>query len=161
MRTWVKRLRRSEVKNKYSCMKKGVDYTGVAVVFFCHDGEGNFVMQKRGVNCRDENGVWDIGGGGVKFDERIEDAITREVKEEYGAEVKAFEFLGYRDVHREKDGVKSHWLSLDFKVLVDRAEVICNETDMFDELGWFRLDTLPTNLHSELPRFLANHSGKL
>lgn len=27
-------------------IKKGVDYTGVCVVYFCHDGKGNFLMNK-------------------------------------------------------------------------------------------------------------------
>lgn len=43
-------------------MKPGVDYIGVCVVYLCHDGQGNFVMNKRGKNCRDEVGKWDIGG---------------------------------------------------------------------------------------------------
>lgn len=43
---------------------KGVDYIGVCVVYFCHDGKGEFVMAKRSSNARDEHGRWDIGGGG-------------------------------------------------------------------------------------------------
>lgn len=43
-------------------MTKGADYTGVAVVYYCHDGAGKFVMAKRSGNCRDEQGRWDIGG---------------------------------------------------------------------------------------------------
>ena len=38
-------------------MKKGIDCTGVCVVYFCHDGEGNFVMGRRSENARDEHGV--------------------------------------------------------------------------------------------------------
>ena len=48
-------------------MKKGEDYIGVSVVYFCHDGKGNFVMAKRSENCRDEIGNWDIGGGGLNL----------------------------------------------------------------------------------------------
>ncbi|OGI60267.1 hypothetical protein A2641_00530 [Candidatus Nomurabacteria bacterium RIFCSPHIGHO2_01_FULL_37_25] len=48
-------------------MQKGFDYTGVTVVYFCHDGKGNVVFSKRNENCRDEHGAWDIGGGGVEF----------------------------------------------------------------------------------------------
>lgn len=37
-------------------MQKGVDYTGITVVFCCHDGQGRFVMAKRSNNSRDEAG---------------------------------------------------------------------------------------------------------
>jgi len=37
-------------------LQKGVDYTGISIVCFCHDRKGNFLMQKRGNNARDENG---------------------------------------------------------------------------------------------------------
>ena len=64
-------------------MKKGIDFTGIAVSFSCHDGKGNYLFHKRGVGCRDEQGRWDCGGGGLKFNERLIDALYREVEEEY------------------------------------------------------------------------------
>ena len=33
-------------------MEVGIDYTGISVVFLCHDNEGNFLMNKRSKNCR-------------------------------------------------------------------------------------------------------------
>lgn len=48
-------------------MKKGEDYTGVSIVYLCHDGKGRYLLAKRSVNCRDEHGVWDCGGGGLEF----------------------------------------------------------------------------------------------
>lgn len=142
-------------------MKKGEDYIGVSVVFFCHDGKGNFVMAKRGTRTRDENGRWDIGSGGLKFGEKVEDALKREIMEEYGVDVLESEFLGYRDVHREHNGKPTHWIGLDFKVLVDREKVILGEPEVFEEIGWFRLDNLPENMHSQLPRFFKEHEDIL
>lgn len=43
-------------------MIKGVDYTGVCIIYFCHDAKGNFIMAKRSPQARDERGRWDIGG---------------------------------------------------------------------------------------------------
>ena len=63
-------------------MKKGEDYTGVAIVYFCHDGKGNVLMSKRKETCRDEWGRWDIGGGGVEFGIPLEETLRNEIKEE-------------------------------------------------------------------------------
>lgn len=142
-------------------MRKGVDYTGVTVVYFCHDGEGNVLMAKRGTNCRDEHGRWDIGGGGLEFGTTVEDTIRREIREEYGADVLGHEFLGYRDVHREHDGSATHWVALDFKVRIDRSQAVNGEPHKFDEIGWFRLDALPGPVHSQFPAFLELYRDRL
>ena len=63
--------------DKYD-LKKGVDFTGVAIVFICHDGNGNILMHKRSQNCRDEQGRWDIGGGSLEFGHLVEDTLKRE-----------------------------------------------------------------------------------
>ena len=141
--------------------KAGIDYPGVSVVFFCHDDDGNFLMQKRGKNCRDENDRWDIGAGAVKIHEKVEDTLTREVEEEYGTFVLKYKFLGYRDVHRENNGIKTHWVTHDFKVLVDKSQVKNGEPYKFDEIGWFTLNNLPSPLHSQLLHFLEIYKNKL
>ena len=143
-------------------MQRGIDYLGLTVVYFCHDGKGNFLMNKRGKNCRDEQGRWDQGGGGVEFGQTIEETLGREIKEEYGTDVIEYEFLGFRDMHRElSNGQKTHWVALDFKVLVDRGKVKNGEPDKFDAVEWFTLDTLPSPLHSQTPYFLEKYREKL
>ena len=142
-------------------MIKGLDYTGVAVVYFCHDNRGNFVMAKRSKNARDEHGRWDIGGGGLEFGQKVLAAVRQEIKEEYEAEAKKLEFLGYRDVHRKLGRRQTHWLALDFKVLVDPKEVKNGEPHKFDEVKWFTLARLPKNIHSQLPNFFKLYKDKL
>jgi 8-oxo-dGTP diphosphatase len=61
-------------------MIKGVDFIGVSVVYFCHDGKGTVLMAKRSQNARDEQGVWDIGGGGVEFSDTIEKTCAKKSK---------------------------------------------------------------------------------
>jgi len=118
-------------------------------------------MGKRSRNCRDEYGRWCIGGGGLKFGEEVEKTIQREIQEEYCARVLQQEFLGYRDVHRVHDGKKTHWVLLDFRVLVDKSLVKNGEPDVLDEVKWFSLENLPSPLHSQLPGFLDKYSSKL
>jgi 8-oxo-dGTP diphosphatase len=142
-------------------MKKGEDYTGVTVVFACHDGAGNFLFGKRTTVCRDEHGCWDIGGGGVDFGETIEQTLRKEIKEEYCTDVLSFQFLGYRDVFRETDGKKTHWLAMDFKVHVDRSKVGVGEPHKIEAVEWFTLDNLPQPPHSQFPKFLELYKEKL
>jgi 8-oxo-dGTP diphosphatase len=142
-------------------MTKGVDYIGIAVVFFCHDGQGNFVMHRRGQACRDERGRWDFGGGGLKFGETLEAALYREINEEYGTKPLVVEYLGIDECFRTEDDVNTHWVVFRYKVQVNRDEVINNEPDKHEELGWFTLDTLPAPLHSNLPRELEKFGHQL
>ena len=129
--------------------------------FFCHDGAGEYVLTKRSTNCRDEHGRWDFGGGGVELHDTVENTIRKEIEEELCTDVISYEFLGYRDVHREHEGRKTHWISLDFKVRVDRSKVRNGEPHKFDEIGWFALDALPSPLHSQAPRELELYRERL
>lgn len=142
-------------------MIRGEDYTGISVVFLCHDGQGNYLLNKRSQNCRDEQGRWDPGGGGLDFDESVEDTLRREIKEEYNTDVIESEFLGYLDIHRQNKGKPTHWIALIFRVLVDKSKVRNNEPRKFDDLRWFKLDNLPKPLHSKLPDTLARFKDKL
>lgn len=142
-------------------MKKGVDYTGVTVVYFCHDGRGNYLFNKRSENCRDEKGRWDCGGGALEFGDAVEDRLKKEIKEEYCTNVLKSEFLGFRDVHRKHGRVKTHWVALDFRILVDRGLVRNGEPHKFDEIGWFKIGKLPKKLHSQIPLTLKKYKKML
>jgi 8-oxo-dGTP diphosphatase len=135
----------------------GKDYPGVSVVYFCHDGKGNIVLAKRSKNARDEHGRWDIGAGGLDLGRTVEETLRKEIKEEYCTDVIDFEFLGFRDVHRLHDGVKTHWIALDFKVLIDPKKVKNGEPHKLDEVGFFKLNKLPKPVHSQLPTFLRKY----
>lgn len=142
-------------------MKQGVDYTGVTVVYFCHDGKGNFVLAKRTDQARDEKGRWDIGAGAVDFGLTVEETLKKEIKEEYCTDVLGYEFLGYRDVHREHEGKPTHWVALDFKVLIDPKKVANGEPHKFSEVAMFPLDNLPEPTHSQLAHALKKYKAHL
>jgi ADP-ribose pyrophosphatase YjhB (NUDIX family) len=142
-------------------LKKGVDYTGVTVVYLCHDGRGNYVLNKRGNQARDEHGTWDSGGGGLEFNDTVEDTLKKEIKEEYCTNVLDYQFLGFRDIHRVNEGKSTHWIALDFKVLVNREKVKNGEPHKFDEIGWFKLREFPQPMHSQFPIFLDKYKEKI
>ncbi|PYC77402.1 RNA pyrophosphohydrolase [Streptomyces tateyamensis] len=121
----------------------------VSVVFLCHDGTGRFLLARRAPAARDEPGRWDCGAGGLEFGEGFEQAVAREVREEYTAEPRRVTVLGVRNVLRGAP-VDSHWVAVVCLAEVDPAEVAIGEPDKFDALDWFTADALPAPLHSQL-----------
>jgi 8-oxo-dGTP diphosphatase len=142
-------------------MQKGFDYIAVGVSYYCHDGKGKYLLNKRSVNCRDEHGCWDFGGGGIDFENTIEETLKKELKEEFCVEPISYEFMGHRDVFRVIDGKNSHWIQFDFRVLIDPAKVQNGEPHKFDAIEWFSLDNLPSPLHSQLLKQLEIYKDKL
>ena len=68
-------------------MKRGIDYIGVGVGGVIINADKTLFLAKRGAHARNERHKWEFPGGSVEFGERIEDALVREVREEYGFEI--------------------------------------------------------------------------
>ena len=131
-------------------MTRGTDYIGVTVAFICHDGQGKVLLQKRGQKTRDEQGTWDNGGGALEFGEDFEDAVRREVMEEFGAETQTLVPLSIYNLLRDHDGITTHWIAIPYAAQVDPSLVKIGEPHKVDEIGWFTADHLPTPQHSAL-----------
>lgn len=142
-------------------MQKGIDYIGVGVSYYCHDGKGKYLMNKRGLNCRDEHGCWDFGGGGIDFGKTAEETLRSEVLEEYCAKNIEYTFIGFNDNFREQNGKKVHWIQLHYLVKVNPGEIKNGEPHKFDEIGWFSLNNLPSPLHSMTLKELSLYKDKL
>jgi 8-oxo-dGTP diphosphatase len=134
--------------------KRGIDFIGVTVPFVVHDGNGRFLLQKRSVNCRDEKGTWDVGGGSMEFGEEWEDAVRREVKEEIGTNPSEVIFLKAYNALRNNEGKRTHWIALVHAAKVNPGKVKINDKDKIDEIGWFNLNNLPKPLHSQMMKSL-------
>jgi 8-oxo-dGTP diphosphatase len=130
-------------------LKRGVDYIGVNCAFFCHDNDNRFLMHKRSQKCRDEQGCWDNGAGSMEHGETFEETVRREVLEEYGVEPIEIQYVLTKNVLRDNNGQKTHWVKNLHWVLIDRDQVKNNDPEKIDEIGWFTFDNLPEPLHSQ------------
>jgi ADP-ribose pyrophosphatase YjhB (NUDIX family) len=138
-------------------LKKGADYTGVATVFACHDGNGKFLFARRGDNVRDGHGMWEIPAGGVKFGEKVRDGLIRELREELCTEPVAIEEIGYKDViERDGDFIKKHWVTFEFLIKVDPSTVQIGEPESCAAIEWRGLDDAPAPLHFGVAETIAN-----
>lgn len=133
-----------------SC-QPGIDYIGITTAMFCHDGEGNFLLNKRTDKCRDEHGKWDAWGGRVEFGEELEEAALRELEEECGARVVQIKQAGVSNALRKNEkGEKTHWLVIVFLVEIEKGTEENREPEKFAEIGWFHEGAWPKGLHSML-----------
>jgi 8-oxo-dGTP pyrophosphatase MutT (NUDIX family) len=136
----------------------GIDFIGFSIAFYCNDGKGTFVMHKRSKNTRDEQGMWDFGGGKVEFGSEIEESVLREVQEEYGLEGKIQEQLPAHSTIRVQNGKQTHWIVIPFFVEVDLSKVKNNEPHKIDEIGFFKLSELPNPIHSAVKHTMEKYS---
>ena len=111
---------------------------GAAAVIL--DAAGRGLLIRRGQ--APAAGEWSIPGGGVELGESVVEALRREVREETGLEIAVGEFLEvYERVDRDADGVRFHFVVLDFRATVtggalragtDAAEVVFADPDDLD-----------------------------
>lgn len=140
-------------------IRAGIDYIGITTPFYCNNGKGIFVLQKRSQKCRDERGVWDFGGGQLEFGQNPTESVLREVLEEYGCKGVIQKQLPFFTALREHEGQKTHWLAIPFLIKIEIEKVKISDPFSIDEIGFFDLKTLPQPLHTGAQYVLKNYNN--
>ncbi len=84
-------------------------------------------------------GMYVVPGGHVELGERIEDAVTRETKEETGLDVYDINFINFQEFIYDPSFWKPrHFIFFDYACKTDSLEVQLNEEA--EEYVWVRLD---------------------
>ena len=122
-------------------MKKGVDYIGVGVGAVILDRNGAVFLAKRGKEARNERHKWEFPGGGVEFGETLEQALVREVKEEYDLTIAVERLLDVVDHIIPAE--KQHWVSPTFLCRITNGSPRIREPHKCEQIGWFRLNEIP------------------
>ena len=95
--------------------------------------DGKILLAKR--NVEPFKGYWCLPGGKIEHDEKAEDTIKRELKEEIGVDFEPTEFLGYLDEVNQEAG---HCVSLWFKGTFTGE--IKTAIDEISEVKWFPIE---------------------
>ncbi|MFH0864125.1 MAG: NUDIX domain-containing protein [Candidatus Gottesmanbacteria bacterium] len=126
-------------------MKKGIDYIGVSVGALIFNKKGEIFLTKRSKNTKNEHGCWEAPGGGVEFGETLQDAIKREIKEEYGVDIILLKQLPAQNHLLPKES--QHWVPTSFIAKIKNGQTPkIMEPEKCDNLGWFPLNKLPRPL---------------
>jgi 8-oxo-dGTP diphosphatase len=122
-------------------MKRGIDYIGVGVGAMILNNEGKLFLSQRGPLSKNERGSWEFPGGSVEFGETLENALKREMLEEYGIRIEVNELLDVVDHILPEEN--QHWVSPTFICQITHGIPIILEPGKCSQIGWFSLDGLP------------------
>ncbi len=126
-------------------MKKAIDYIGVSAGAMIFNDKRELFLSKRSNNTGSERGCWETPGGSVEFMETLEDAVRREMKEEYGVEIEITKQFPAEDHIIPNE--KQHWVATTFLAKLKAGEIPkILEPEKCDGIGWFALDNLPSPL---------------
>lgn len=125
-------------------MQPGRDYIGVGVGAIIVGEEGEVFLAQRGPAARNERGCWEFPGGAVAFGERLEDAIQREIREEFGMEIVVERLLHVVDHLLPDEG--QHWVSPTYIARHTAGVPRILEPQKCSAFGWFLLSALPQPL---------------
>ena len=141
-------------------MKRGIDYIGVGVGAIILDESGRLFLARRGEGARNERELWEFPGGAVEFGERLEDALAREMREEFGVQIVVGELLDVVDHILPAEG--QHWVSPTYLCRIRSGEPRILEPNKCSAIGWFLPGEIPQDLtvitRQNLAHYLARKS---
>ncbi|MBL7169932.1 MAG: NUDIX domain-containing protein [Candidatus Aenigmarchaeota archaeon] len=125
-------------------MKSGKNYIGLGTGAIILNDKGEVLLIKRPNTItpdRTTSGMWSVPGGEVKFMEKVEDAVRREVREEIGVEIEIIKSIKYHDQILQES--KVHWHCQSFLCKIKSGAPKILEPDKCEKLEWFDPKNLP------------------
>jgi len=125
-------------------MKPGKDYIGIGCGALIVNDKNETLLIKRTSKSQNEAGFWSKPGGTVEFNEKVEDAIIREIKEELGIDIELTKLLGF--TNHILNSENQHWVAINYLAKIISGEPRIMEPDKMEEIKWFSFNNLPNKL---------------
>lgn len=121
-------------------MKPGFDFIGVGIGAVIVSGDGKVFLSQRGSKSQNERGKWECPGGRLEFGESFENAIEREIAEEFGVQIRVLDWLPTYN-HLLPDE-QQHWVALCAICKITSGEPVILEPEKSSQIGWFTLEEM-------------------
>lgn len=119
------------------------------------DGNGNVLLQQRA-----DDRTWANHGGSIELDEKVEDALVREVKEELGITLKEYYLLniysGPQQHNTYPNGDEVSCIDITYYCHKFEGNIILQEDEVL-QVKWFNKDSLPENIHHNSKQALLDY----
>ena len=123
------------------------------------DGKGNVLLQ-----LRVDDNTWAIHGGSIELDEKVEDAMKREVKEELNLDVLEYKLLGIysgpEHHHIYPNGDETSCIDIVYVCHKYSGTIKIQESEV-QKVEWFNKNNLPSNLALSAKKWLKEYFTRL
>jgi ADP-ribose pyrophosphatase YjhB (NUDIX family) len=118
----------------------------------------NKILLLRRINTGYADGMYGLPSGHLEENETIREGIKREAKEEIGIDLDVDDLKLVHTMHRKENDTRVDFF---FEVSKYQGTPINNEPDKCDDLQWFSLDNLPSNIVAYVKKALENSQNKI
>lgn len=119
------------------------------------DGKGNVLLQ-----LRKDDETWATHGGSIELDERVEDAMIREIKEEIGLVVLDYQLLniysGSEHHHIYPNGDEVSCINIVYYCHSFEGEIELQQDEVL-RVQWFNKDDLPNDIGRNTRKWLNDY----
>lgn len=139
-------------------MQAGIDYIGVGVGAVIVNSEGKYFPAKRGEKAKNERHTWEFPGGSVAFGEGIEEALQREMQEEYGITISVHDLICVTN-HFIPDE-QQHWVAPSYLCKITKSVPEILEPEKCSAIGWFTLEEIKKKKPSLVTQYILTKLTK-
>lgn len=127
-------------------------------VYLVLEKEEKTLLLKR-ANTGYQDGNYSLISGHLEGAETAKQGIIREAKEEAGIKIKPNDLKVVHVMHRYRP--EREYIDIYLKTNVWKGEIKNNEPEKCDELKWFSINNLPSNIVPEVRLALENTNNKI
>lgn len=125
-------------------MDAGIDFIGCSVFGLIFNDKDEVLLVDHFLTDKKPKGLsdcWSMPGGTIKFGEKAEDTLKREIAEELGIQISNIRLINYNEFIKNN----RHWFALNFTAKTNDEPKIL-ELEKIKAIKFFSLNNIPDNL---------------